>query len=73
MSSVDALAQSWHLEDNWLHPPPDLLLQVASRLEREPQIHGTLVTPYWPAEPWFQIMRQLSTRALVLPVASQLV
>ena len=71
--AIDGLSQSWLLEENWLHPPPDLLLQVAVRLEREPQVHGTLVTPYWPAEPWFAMMRGRASHALVLPAATTLV
>jgi hypothetical protein len=70
---VDGLAQSWDLEDNWIHPPPGLLTQVAARVEREPHLHGTVVTPYWPAEQWFSSLRAASATALVVPNAASLV
>ena len=71
--AIDALAQPWLHEVNWLHPPPDLLLQVTTRLQREDLVRGTLVTPYWPAEAWFQTMRTVAHHAVVVPSASLLV
>ena len=68
--AVDGLSQSWLHEVNWLNPPPDLLPNVLSRLEREPGIHGTLVTPYWPAESWFAAAQRVSRCARVLPSAA---
>ena len=68
--AIDGLSQPWDRDQNWLHPPPDLLPQVVARLDREVDIHGTLVTPYWPAEAWFEGIRRLAARAFVLPSAA---
>ena len=46
---------------------------MATRLQREDLVRGTLVTPFWPAEPWFALMRGVARRAIVVLDASRLV
>ena len=70
---VDGLACEWLPEVNWVHPPPSLLTEVVARVEREPRICGTVVTPYWPAEAWFATLHRHCARAIVVPHAPSLV
>ena len=69
---VDGLSQAWEEECNWVHPPLHLLPEVATKLERGPAT-GIVVTPFWPAEQWFQTLRGLATESLVVPHCRSLV
>ena len=46
VEAVDAFAQPWLGENNWLVPPPCLVDRVLHKLERE-KASGTLVVPLW--------------------------
>ena len=69
----DGLSSEWLPEVNWLHPPPNLLTEVAARIEREPQIRGTVVTPYWPTEGWFTTLHRHCDKAIIVPHARSLI
>ena len=53
-SAVDALAEPWRFENNWLHPPFSLISIVVAKL-RDERGRGTLVAPrqvwrqWWPS------------------------
>jgi hypothetical protein len=53
-SAVDALAEPWSGENNWLHPPTALISIVIAKL-RDERGHGTLIAPrqvwrqWWPS------------------------
>ncbi len=44
--AVDAFAQDWGMENNWLVPPPNLIPQVIRHLQNTKAI-GVLVAPAW--------------------------
>ena len=69
---VDGLSQDWTSEVNWLHPPLDLLPDVATKLERNPAL-GIVVTPFWPTEHWFHVLHRLSDQLVVVPNCRSLV
>lgn len=71
--AVDGLSTDWHCEHNWWHPPVHLLNSVATRLQREPAVHGTVVAPYWPTEAWFSALRGVAASAVVVPQGNSLV
>jgi hypothetical protein len=70
--AVDGLSTAWTTECNWVHPPPDLLPQVASKLERTPAL-AVVVAPFWPAEDWFRSLRGQASAVTVVPHARRLV
>ena len=46
VEAVDAFAQTWTGENNWLVPPPSLALKVLRKLEVD-RACGTLIVPLW--------------------------
>ena len=70
--AVNAMTQDWRGEDNWIHPPVDLLPDVALKLRLQP-CQATVVAPYWPDKAWFRELRELSQKIEVRQSASQLV
>lgn len=57
--AVNAMSQDWSAEDNWVHPPVQLLPDVAQKLREQPSA-ATVVCPYWPGAAWFRDLRELS-------------
>ena len=41
-------------------PPPTELPRVAQLLAEHPEVRATVVTPYWPAQAWFQQLSAIS-------------
>ena len=56
--ALNAVTKNWRGEDNWIHPPVDLLPDVALKLRLQP-CHATIVAPYWPDKAWFRELREL--------------
>ena len=54
-----ALSQSWAGQNNFVFPPPVELPQIAQLLTERPQLQATVVAPYWPAQPWFQLLAEM--------------
>jgi hypothetical protein len=50
----------------WVNPPWHLLPQVLEKL-RASRAKGILIYPYWPLQPWFQEVQQLSAAHFLLP------
>ena len=50
----------------WLNPPCHLLPHVLEKV-RVSRSRGILIYPYWPRQPWFQGVYQLSTTHYILP------
>jgi hypothetical protein len=50
----------------WVNPPWHLLPQVLVKL-RASRAKGILIYPYWPLQPWFQEVQQLSAAHFLLP------
>lgn len=68
--AVNAMTQDWREEDNWVHPPIDLLADVAQKLREQPAA-ATVVCPYWPSYAWFRDLRELSCQMVVRPNAER--
>jgi len=66
---VNAFANSWTGEKNWVHPPIDLLDDVVLKL-REERCAATVVAPYWPSKSWFNALMELSTSMQMVPSAA---
>ena len=68
--AVNAMAQDWRGENNFIHPPPDrdLLNRVAQKLREQPA-EALVVVPFWSGESWFRDLRELSVDMTVLPDA----
>lgn len=68
-SGVDAFAQAdWGRERNFCNPPWELLDRLAQHL-RETGAAAVVVAPHWPAQAWYQQLRELSADLLLLPPA----
>ena len=55
-----ALAQRWLGENNYVFPPVVELPRVAQLLVEQPSVAATVVTPYWPAQAWFQLLTEIA-------------
>jgi ribonuclease HI len=58
-----ALAQDWHLENNFAFPPVSELPALAQLLEAQPQLQATVVAPHWPAAVWTQQLMAVASYA----------
>lgn len=56
-SAVDAMKQNWALHNNWLVPPPRLLLLVIAKIVRD-QCTCTLLVPEWRSAPFWPMLFQ---------------
>lgn len=66
-SGVDALAQNWSADNNFVNPPFWLIPKILSLVKAQ-KAHATLIAPYWPAQPWFRQLKSLSvTPPLKIP------
>lgn len=50
--AIDALKEKWTGENNWLVPPPRLILNCINKIEME-KANGTLVIPEWRSAPYW--------------------
>ena len=69
----DGLSQDWTAECSWIHPPLNLLPDVAAKLDRAPSSRAIVVAPFWPAEQWFDTLHRLASSVLVVPHTRRLV
>jgi hypothetical protein len=59
-AGIDALAQSdWAHHTNYVNAPFRLLSKVL-RIVQEQGATATVIAPWWPAQPWFNKLRELS-------------
>ena len=59
-SAVDALAQQdWQLENNWVNPPFWMLSKILAKIW-ECKAESSIVAPWWPAQPWFRQLQNMS-------------
>ncbi|XP_072039448.1 uncharacterized protein [Amphiura filiformis] len=59
-SGIDALAQNdWAAHNNFCNPPFRMIGQVLQTIAQR-QAHATIIAPLWPAQPWFQTLREMS-------------
>ena len=57
---LDALAQKdWETENNFVNPPIRLLDKVLATISLQ-RAHATVIAPWWPAQTWFNTLRQMS-------------
>ena len=69
-AGAGALAQRWEGENSFAFPPPSELPRIAQFLFEHPGAPCTVVTPYWPAQPWFQVLSEISIEVEVHAAAS---
>ena len=64
----------WIGENNYAFPPVVELPRVAQLLWEQPSVEATVVTPYWPAQPWFQQLTEAArwVEVTALATAAQL-
>ena len=55
---IDALAQNWALDNNYINPPWALLPKVIDKILMDKAM-ATVIAPVWPSQPWFQKMMDL--------------
>jgi hypothetical protein len=59
--AVDALAQPWPKKGAFANPPPILIPRIIAKTRRE-KLRLVLLTPDWPSQPWFPVLKAMSTR-----------
>ena len=77
-SGVDALAQDWSAENNWLCPPVHVIIDSVRHLKSCSR-RGTLIIPEWPSASFWPFLRERSSQfksfvvdVFVLPAISDL-
>ena len=75
---MDALAQDWSTENNWMCPPVRLIVDSVHHLKSSSG-RGTLIVPEWPSTYFWPFLREESSRfksfvvgVFVLPVIDNL-
>lgn len=66
---TDALSQTdenWAMENNWCHPPPNLLTALAQKLMQSGAA-ATVLAPKQEHKLFFQLLRELSSRVIQVP------
>ena len=58
--AIDAFAQSWSGENNFVNAPWALLPRILEKLSVE-RADATVIVPQFKAQPWFQRLRQMAT------------
>lgn len=67
VDSFTATWEDWHAHINWMNPPWSRLFDVACLCRDMPDMEGAVLTPYWPAAPWFPMLEARSRAMLILP------
>ena len=57
--AIDALAQNWKQENNFVNPPFWLLPRVLNLIV-EQQVEATVIAPVWRGQVWFKQLQELS-------------
>ena len=57
-SLVDAFSIKW-VDNIYLFPPLPLLSKVFDKFIADNVIHGLIICPYWPSQPWFSGLLEL--------------
>ena len=60
-SGVDALAQDWSRDNNWICPPVGLIIHSVRLLMSVSGV-GTLIVPEWPSSYFWPFLRTISTQ-----------
>lgn len=75
---MDALAQDWSAENNWLCPPVHVIIDSVRHLKSCSR-RGTLIIPEWPSASFWPFLRERSSQfksfvvdVFVLPAISDL-
>lgn len=61
--AVDCLRlrdSAWRRENNWCHPPLELIDDLVLKLQRSGAA-ATVVVPLWPGRSWFQLLTEMAT------------
>ena len=53
--AVDSFTVNWHAENNWLVPPPKLIISVLRKMAVD-QAVGTIIVPKWRSAPFWPIL-----------------
>ena len=56
--NIDALKQNWSKENNWIVPPPRLIVDCLNKINSE-RVKGVLVVPKWTSASYWPILLQL--------------
>ena len=51
--------QNWVQHVNWCNPPRSRLFDLALLFRDQPEVHGAVVAPHWPGQPWFGPLLEL--------------
>ena len=69
-AGAGALSQRWESENSFEFLPPTELPRVAQLLAEHRCAAATVVTPYWPAQAWFQQLSELAPAVEIRSVAA---
>lgn len=63
---IDAFSINWNFSFVYAFPPFCLISRVWRKMLEE-KVHGILITPRWPGQPWFAAITQTATKRLSFP------
>ena len=58
--TIDAMSMSWNHLRAYAFPPFAILKKVLQKLEKTESCEMIMITPYWPNQAWFAILKDLS-------------
>ena len=72
-AGVNALAQEWSGENNWVNAPFRLLHQVLDKIV-QCRAEATVIAPFWPSQTWFRRLLTMATqRPIRIPKTSLMI
>ena len=72
--AVDCLRLSdatWRKENNWCHPPLELIDDLVLKLQRSGAM-ATVVVPMWPNKSWFQLLAEMASSVQIYEASPKL-
>lgn len=64
--AIDAMAQDWSQENNFINAPFKLIPRILRKIQEEKAV-ATIIAPDWPAQPWYRTLLRMTTHTLPLP------
>ena len=62
---------AWRRENNWCHPPVELIDDLVLKLQRS-GAPATVVVPLWPSKSWFQLLSEMASSVETYEAGPQL-
>jgi len=65
-TSIDAFSLTWNRKFFYIFPPFSVVGRVLKKILKD-QTKAILVLPHWPSQPWFPLLKTISTETMIIP------